>query len=372
MTRTPNDSVLLTPGPLTTAHETKLAMLHDWGSRDEAFIGINQRVRDRLLSIVNAKKTYACVPLQGSGTFIVEATLCTLIPKNAKTLVLINGAYGKRISKILDYSGRKYTKIISQEDNPINPREVEKKLKSDKKLKYVVIVHCETTSGILNPIQIISKIIKKYQRSLIIDAMSSFGAIPIDCKKVPFDAVIASSNKCLEGVPGMGFAIIRKTALENCEGHSHSLSLDIFAQWKAMELSGQWRFTPPTHVIAAFDQALTLFEAEGGVINRNSRYKENAKLLIEGMTALGFETILKPDHQAPIIITFKMPKNPNFKFQQFYNGLKTRGFIIYPGKLTEIDSFRMGCIGHLGPKEMLSTISAVHEVLSDMNIDYIA
>ena len=257
------DPWLLTPGPLTTSLKTKQSMLHDWGSRDASFIDMNARVRDTLVSIADGQGTHVCVPMQGSGTFAVEATLGTLIPRDGKALILINGAYGKRMGKILDYAGRAYSVIETPEDTPVDPVALDTALLADQSISHVLVVHCETTSGILNPIADVAAVTHRHGRSLIIDSMSAFGAIPISAKEIPFDAVMASSNKCLEGVPGMGFAIIREEALAKCEGNAHSLSLDMFDQWKSMEANKQWRFTPPIHVIAAFDCAITQYLEAG-------------------------------------------------------------------------------------------------------------
>lgn len=362
------DPWLLTPGPLTTTRATKEAMLHDWGSRDKTFIDTNARVRRRLLAIAGAEKTHVCVPLQGSGTFVVEATLGTLIPKGAKALVLINGAYGKRMAKILEYAGRAFAVLETPEDTPPSVALLGSMLKADAKITHVLVVYCETTSGILNPVADIARVTAEHKRSLIIDAMSAFGALPLDAATVPFDAAMASSNKCLEGVPGLGFAIVRKSALEKCKGNAHSLSLDLHDQWTAMEGNGQWRFTPPTHVIFAFDKALDQFEAEGGVAGRHARYAANRRILIDGMRALGFETLLADALQAPIIVTFKMPADPAFDFQAFYDSLSRRGYVIYPGKLTVAPSFRIGCIGHLGGDEMKGALEAVRATIEEMGV----
>lgn len=362
------DPFLLTPGPLTTAKETKQAMLHDWGSRDISFIEANARILKRIVQIAGAEDTHICVPVQGSGTFAVEATLGTLIPRDGKSLVLVNGAYGQRMAKILKIIGRAYEILETPEDTPPDPKEVERILAGDPDIGHVVMVHCETTSGILNPLTEISDIVARHQRSLIIDAMSAFGAIELDADKVRFDAVMASSNKCLEGVPGMGFSIIRKRVLEGCEGNAHSLSLDLYDQWRAMEKTRQWRFTPPTHVIAAFDKALDLYEAEGGQPGRARRYQNNCRLLVDGMRQMGFETLLPDDLQAPIIITFCMPADTNFEFQAFYDRLKDKDYVIYPGKLTVADSFRIGCIGQLGEMEMQGALDAVRQTLQELGV----
>lgn len=369
MTLTSGDPRLLTPGPLTTSVETKEAMLHDWGSRDQAFIDTNARVQSSLLEIAHASDSHVCVPLQGSGTFVVEATLGTLIPKDGKALILINGAYGHRMAKILSYADRAFEMMETPEDTPPDTAQLTMKLASDTAITHVLVVHCETTSGILNPVEDIANIVKDAGRSLIIDAMSAFGAIMLDSRDVHFDALMASSNKCLEGVPGMGFALIRQSVLETCEGNAHSLALDLYDQWKAMEGNGQWRFTPPTHVIVAFGKAIEQFEEEGGVTARFARYSNNCKILVEGMGKLGFETLLPTSLQAPIIVTFKMPADPAFDFQVFYDKVKDRGFVLYPGKLTVAPSFRVGCIGHLDADDMNQALSVMSEVLAELGVE---
>jgi 2-aminoethylphosphonate-pyruvate transaminase len=368
MTSRDRDAWLLTPGPLTTSRSVKEAMLHDWGSRDQEFISINRRVRDRLVALAGGDGTHVCVPLQGSGTFVVEATVGTLLPRDGKALILVNGAYGKRIARICDYYQRRYVILETPEDVPNDPDAVQAALAADSELSHVFVVHCETTSGILNPVADIAEVTARHGRRLVIDAMSAFGAIPLDARTVPFDAVVASSNKCIEGVPGVGFALIRRSVLERCEGNSPSLTLDLYDQWQAMEKNAQWRFTPPTHVIVAFEQALREHQEEGGVQGRGARYARNRRILVDGMRELGFDTLLPDELQAPIIVTFHMPADPSFVFQTFYDCLGERGFVIYPGKLTVADSFRMGCIGRLGEQEMRGAIDAVRETLAQMGV----
>jgi 2-aminoethylphosphonate-pyruvate transaminase len=365
------DPYLLTPGPLTTSLTVKQAMLHDYGSRDAKFIDINARILERLVDIVNGAGNYVSVPLQGSGTFVVEAMIGNFVPADGKLLILINGAYGKRIAKICDYYKREYLIHETAEDVPVDTARLDAALDADAAISHVVVVHCETTSGILNPIKEVAAIVARHQRSLLIDSMSAFGALPLDATEIEFDAVVASSNKCLEGAPGMGFCIARESALEKTEGNSPSLVLDLYEQWRAMQKNRQWRFTPPTHVLLAFDQALTEFEAEGGVEGRGGRYQANRELLVTGMRALGFKTLLPDELQAPIIITFHMPANPEFDFDAFYDGLKNQGYVIYPGKLTVADSFRMGCIGRLDQQQMQGALDAVKQILAQFGIDRI-
>ncbi|MDP7214376.1 MAG: 2-aminoethylphosphonate--pyruvate transaminase [Rhodospirillales bacterium] len=368
MTAAKREPWLLTPGPLTTTAETKKAMLHDWGSRDEEFNETNARVRRRLLAIAGAQDSHVCVTLQGSGTFIVEATMATLIPRDGKSLVLINGAYGKRMAKILDYLGRSYVSQETPEDTPCDAGVLDQALAADPAITHVLVVHCETTSGLLNPVEAIAAVTAKHRRGLIIDSMSTFGALPLDVKSVPCDALMASTNKCLEGVPGMGFALIRRAAIEPAKGNAHSLSLDLYDQWTAMEKTRQWRFTPPTHVIAAFDKALDQFEAEGGVKGRGGRYADNCRILVGGMREMGFKTLLPDEIQAPIIVTFLTPADARFDFQVFYDSLKNRGYVIYPGKLTVADSFRIGCIGALSETEIRGALDAVRATIAEMGV----
>jgi 2-aminoethylphosphonate-pyruvate transaminase len=368
MTDTGRDPWLLTPGPLTTSRSVKEAMLHDWGSRDRNFIAINRQVRERLVALAGGEGTHVCVPLQGSGTFVVEATVGTLMPRDAKALILVNGSYGQRIAKICDYYQRRYTILETPENIPCSAADLDAALSADAALSHVFVIHCETTSGILNPVAEVAEVTARHGRKLIIDAMSAFGAVPLDAREVPFDAVVASSNKCIEGVPGVGFAIIRESLLKECKGNAPSLTLDLYDQWQTMEKTAQWRFTPPTHVIAAFEQALREHEEEGGVAGRGARYRRNCKILVDGMRELGFETLLPDALQAPIIVTFHTPADPSFVFQDFYDNLGERGFVIYPGKLTVADSFRIGCIGRLGDDEMRAALVAVRETLEQMGV----
>lgn len=367
-TSSTGDPYLLTPGPLTTSATVKQAMLHDYGSRDNYFIDLNQRVFSRLVDIVNGQGSHVTVPLQGSGTFVVEAMIGCFVPKDGKLLICVNGAYGHRIAKICQYYERDFLIQESAEDIPVDVVQLEKTLNSDPSISHVAAVYCETTSGILNPLEEIAEVVAKNQRCLLIDAMSAFGALPLDARKIKFDAVVASSNKCLEGAPGMGFCIAAESALQETKGNSPSLSLDLFDQWIAMKKNKQWRFTPPTHVLLAFDQALKEFDEEGGVPGRGRRYKNNCEILVNGMRAMGFKTLLPDNLQAPIIITFHMPKIEKFDFDNFYDQLRQQGFIIYPGKLTVADSFRIGCIGRLGESEMLGALAAIKNSLDRFGI----
>lgn len=363
-----HDSILLTPGPLTTSLRTKLAMLRDWGSWDVEFNEVTARVRRSLLKIVSGENTHVVVPLQGSGTFSVEAAVATLVPTNGHILVLDNGAYCKRAAKLSTLMGRRCTLMPFADDEAVSPTALREKLTVDNDITHVVLIHCETGAGVLNPLQAVADVCVEFNKGLIVDAMSSFAALEIDARKTRFDALIAASGKCLEGVPGMGFVFIRKDILDKCAGQSQSLAMDLYDQHAYMEKTGQWRFTPPTHVVVALAEAIVQFEEEGGQPARLARYTSNYQTLIQGMAALGFKPFLDPAIQAPIIVTFHAPAHANYEFKRFYDVAKARGFILYPGKLTQVETFRVGCIGAIGPVEMEQAVHAVALALKDLNI----
>jgi 2-aminoethylphosphonate-pyruvate transaminase len=362
------DPLLLTPGPLTTSKSVKQAMVHDWGSRDQNFIAINTMVLEKIAQLAGGEGTHATVPMQGSGTFAVEAMITSFVPQTGKLLLLINGAYGQRAKRIAEIGGRAVVAHETPEDTPPDLDALDGILRADGGITHVFAVHCETTSGILNPIGEIAALVMRHGRRLLVDSMSAFGALEIDARKVPYDAMASSSNKCLEGVPGLGFVVCRKAALAGCKGNATSLVLDLFEQAENFARTGQYRFTPPIHVIVALGKAIEEHAAEGGVEGRGRRYRENARVLIDGMRTMGFRPLLPDGLQAPIIVTFHMPTDPRFAFQRFYDGLKERGYVIYPGKLTVADSFRIGCIGRLYPKDMQGALAAVREVLDEMRV----
>lgn len=362
------DPLLLTPGPLTTSATVKQAMLHDYGSRDIRFIELNRRICAGLLSLCDAGETHLCIPLQGSGSFAVEAMIANQLPRDGKLLNLINGAYGHRITEICRYLGREVSVLETGEDQPVDLADLDRALESDAGITHVTVVYCETTAGILNPVSEIAQVVANHGRSLLIDAMSAFGALQLSASNIPFAALAGSANKCLESVPGLGFVIAARDSFPATEGNAHSLSLDLYQQWRYMNETGQWRFTPPTHCLLALDTALQELEREGGIAGRRRRYQENCRVLVTGMRELGFETLLPDGLQAPVIVTFLMPENEAFSFPEFYRRLSDLGFVIYPGKLTDRDSFRIGCIGHFGADEMRAAVAAVKQVLQTMGI----
>jgi 2-aminoethylphosphonate-pyruvate transaminase len=342
------EPILLTPGPLTTTAATRSAMLIDWGSWDSAFNQLTASVCRELTEVVNGVDTHVCVPLQGSGTFSVEAAIGTLVPRQGKVLVPDNGAYCKRVVRILTYLNREAVVLPHQEDEPADPGRIDAALAADPAITHVAQVHCETGTGILNPLPEIAAVVAARGRSLIVDAMSSYGAIPIDSRHIRFDALVAASGKCLEGVPGMGFVIVRQSALEQAT-----------------------RYTPPTHVMAALRAAIDQFRAQGGQPARLARYQRNCSTLIAGMRSLGLRSFLPEALQAPIIVTFHAPADPHYEFGEFYRRVRDRGFILYPGKLTSVETFRVGCIGAIEDDVLREVVAAIGEVLREMGVETI-
>ena len=306
--------------------------------------------------------------MQGAGSYCVESMLGTFVPKDGKVLVLANGAYGLRAAQTMQYLGRAHTLIDKGDYLPPRGEEVAAALDADPAITHVLAIHCETSSGILNPVPEIAEATLSRGRKLLIDSMSAFGAVPLEVSSIPYEAMVSSANKCIEGVPGFGFVIAKKSALKAAKGNSHSLSLDIHAQWTTMEKTGQWRFTPPTHVVAAFLEALKTHKAEGGVAGRGARYQRNRDVMVAGMRELGFETLLADEWLSPIIVTFFCPADEKFEFSRFYELMKDKGFIIYPGKLTVVDSFRVGCIGRMDEHVMRRVVEAARQSLGEMGI----
>ena len=363
------DDILLTPGPLTTSRTVKEAMLRDFGSRDTAFIEAVSDIRNRLLDAAGVSKgDYEAVILQGSGTFGVEAVLGCSIPRDGKVLNLVNGAYGQRIGKICDVLGIDHVDIVFAENEPVDPARVEQAIADNEGLTHIAVVHCETTTGVMNPIEAIGAIAAKNNLRYFVDAMSSFGAVPVDFHASHIDYLVSSANKCIEGVPGFSFAIMKSDALAACEGNARSLSFDLHAQWKGLEANGQFRFTPPTHALLAYRQALHELEAEGGVEGRGARYKQNYETLVAGMRKLGFQEYLPAELQGYIITSFRYPDHPNFDFEKFYDALNARGYVIYPGKVSDADCFRIGNIGRIFTSDIENLLGAIARVLDELGI----
>jgi 2-aminoethylphosphonate-pyruvate transaminase len=363
-----SDPILLTPGPLTTSPATRQAMLRDWGSWDAAFNRMTGEICRDLLAIVSGQKDFVCIPMQGSGTFSVEAALGSLVPRDAVVLVPNNGAYCTRLLKILERLGVASLELKFRDDEPASVARIEEMFRREPRITHVAQVHLETSAGLLNPLDDIAALCKQHGKSLIVDAMSSFGALPIDVSKGGIDAVISASGKCLEGVPGMGFVIVRRALLEASAGISRSLALDLHDQYTYMAKTTQWRFTPPTHVVAALRAALDQFIAEGGQPARGARYRRNCAALIEGMASHGFKPFLDAAVQAPVIVTFHAPRDPAYDFKRFYEAVRDAGYVLYPGKLTEVETFRVGCIGAIDANEMHNAVAAIGRALSTLQV----
>lgn len=362
------DKALFTPGPLTTSRAVKCAMQRDLGSRDAEFIAIVKDIRQRLVTLCDAPDDYTAVLMQGSGTYGLESVISSVIPSNGKLLVLINGAYGKRILEIAEIHHIANEKLAFPEDTQPDSLVLEAALDFDPAITHVAAVHCETTTGIINPIENYGEIVKKHDCVYIVDAMSSFGAVPIELKKNGIDFLVSSSNKCIEGVPGFSFILAQKSTLNGTRGFARSLSLDLLAQWESMEGDGQFRFTPPTHVLLAFHQALIELEQEGGILARGDRYRQNYQITLTAMQKMGFVPFLEQSKQGYIITSFYYPKHPNFSFQEFYERLSEKGHVIYPGKLSHADCFRIGHIGRLDAEDVRALMRAIAETVNELNI----
>lgn len=358
-----NDYILLTPGPLSTSKRVRSALLKDWCTWDSEYNNMIQEMRSMLLKVANCSEDiYTSVLMQGSGSFSVESVIGTAVGKNDKLLILANGAYGKRMKDIADVLKINYKFIATPEKEQYSVVALEEILKEDKEITHVSFVHCETTTGILNPLEDLANVVKSYNKTLIVDAMSSFGGVKIDVEDLGIDFLISSANKCIQGVPGFGFVIAKKESLMKTKGQAKSLSLDLYNQWNTMEKdNGKWRFTSPTHVTHAFYEALKELEDEGGVDKRYERYNSMQKILVKGMKEMGFKTYVKEEYHSPIITTFLYPEKRTFEFKSFYNFLKTKGFVIYPGKLSDEDTFRIGNIGDITLKDIERLLEAIKE-----------
>lgn len=355
--------ILLTPSPLTTSQTVKEAMLTDWCTWDEAYnLHIVEEIRKSLVSLATQHTgDYTSILLQGSGTYCVEAVIGSVIKPGDKLLILSNGAYGDRMGNIAEYHGISYDMLAFDETEQVSVSYVDDYLSHNAEITHVAVVHCETTTGVFNPLKEIAHLVKMHGKKLIVDAMSSFGGVPLDVHELGIDFLISSANKCIQGVPGFGFIIARRSELLHCKGVSKSLSLNIYDQWEAMEKGhGKWRFTSPTHVVRAFKQAMDELAEEGGVEVRHNRYCENHRVLVDGMRSLGFQTLLPDEIQSPVITSFLYPY-ADFNFKTFYTQLKERGFVIYPGKISQADTFRIGNIGDVHPEDFRQLIEIIRE-----------
>lgn len=357
---------LLTPGPLTTTDTVKREMMEDHCTWDDDYKTITQRIRRDLLRLAHVSEgEYTTVLMQGSGTFGVESVLTSAVGKDEKLLIAANGAYGERMEDIAKHAGIEYAILHFHYDETPDAAVIAAELEKDPDITHVAMVHSETTSGILNDIASVAKVVKEKGKVFIVDAMSSFGGVDIEVEKLGIDFIVSSANKCIQGVPGFSFIICRKSELMKCEGKAVSLSLDLYDQWKGMERDGKWRFTSPTHVVLAFAKAMEELEAEGGISARFERYSSNNRMLIEKMEQMGFCTYVNSEYQGPVITTFFYPENTYFNFKEMYDYIKERGYAIYPGKLTEAETFRIGNIGEIYKEDIEKLCNVFAEFLAE-------
>ena len=363
------DKILFTPGPLTTSQTVKQAMLRDLGSRDIEFIGLVKDIRHKLVKLGQVSPDeYTAVLMQGSGTFGLEAVVSSTVPSDGKLLVIINGAYGKRLAKIASVLGIDTVTLEYPENTIPDLGEIESTLKTDSKITNVTVVHCETTTGIINPIREIGEIVAKSGGKYFVDAMSSFGAVPIDLAECNIDYLVSSANKCIEGVPGFSFVLCKLSSLKETADYARSMSFDLLGQYQGFEKNGQFRFTPPTHALVAFRQALAELDAEGGVPGRAARYGKNYETLIAGMRLMGFKEYLEPEDQGYIITSFLYPDDTNFSFEKFYESLNQKDYVIYPGKVSDADCFRVGNIGRIFEADVKALLAAIAETITEMGV----
>jgi len=362
--------LLFTPGPLSTSEAVKHAMLRDLGSRDEEFIATVREIRSRLIALAGPSGAdYDAVLMQGSGTFAVESTIGSAIPRDGRFLALVNGAYGRRMAEIAIRLGIETVVLRFEENEPVEAARVARVLREEGPFTHAGVIHCETTSGILNPIEKIGAVVRGAGVVYVVDAMSSFGGIPIDFARCGIDFLVSSANKCIQGVPGFAFVLAKKEHLLSCDGRARSLSLDLFDQWRGFETDGMFRYTPPIQSLLAFRIALQELKEEGGIAVRFARYSANHAALMEEMLAIGFEPFLHPEFRSPIIASFRNPPHPDFSFAKFYEALSRRGFIVYPGKLAAEEGFRIGTIGNIVPADIGRLANAIREVLPEIGVE---
>jgi 2-aminoethylphosphonate-pyruvate transaminase len=368
MLRDSSDPLLLTPGPVSISMSTKMVMLKDRASGGAEFQADIQYVRDYLVGLVGGQGAYTAIPLPGSATYANEAVIAALVPPGGKLLIHTNGIYGDRLIEICAHTGKSFSTIRTPPFTPATPEQFEAALQADPAITHVMVVHCETSTGVLNPLEAVADICRRYSKGLFIDAVASFGACEIDAKRLGFLAVTISSNKCMQAAPGIGWSVVQKTALENAKGNAPSLALDLWDQNQHMDRTGVFRFTPPTQVLAAFAQACREHEQEGGSPARLKRYSRNWRRLVDGMRQLGFVTVVPDQFASPIVATFHNPSDPAFSFDKLFEGMKQRGFIIFPGRLALADTFRIGCMGEVTEEDLAQAVSAIAETMEEMGV----
>ncbi|MBO1078455.1 2-aminoethylphosphonate--pyruvate transaminase [Roseomonas haemaphysalidis] len=368
MPRHPNQPLLLTPGPVSVSRTTREAMMTDRPAGDVEFQEDLSFARRYLVSLVGGGEAYTAIPLPGSATYANEGVIASLVPDGGKLLLHSNGVYGDRLVEICTHLRVEHSVVRTPPFTPPSAELFEQMLRADPGITHVMLVHCETSTGVLNPLEGVAALCRAYSKGLLVDAVASFGAIPLDARRLGFQAVTLSSNKCMQGVPGVGWAVVHRQALENAKGQCRSLALDLWDHNQHMDRTGGFRFTPPTHVVAAFAQACREHAAEGGAHARLARYSGNWQRLVDGMRQMGFTAVVPDRFASPIVATFREPTHPAFSFQALFDGMKQRGFIIFPGRLALADTFRIGCMGDVTEHDIGEALQAVAETLAAMGV----
>jgi 2-aminoethylphosphonate-pyruvate transaminase len=368
MPRDSDEPLLLTPGPVSTTRSVKSAMMRDRASGGDEFHADLASARAYMVGLVHGDAAYAAIPIPGSATYANEGVIAQLVPPGGKLLIHTNGVYGDRLIEIASQLGTPHAVIRTAPFTPATMDQFDQALVADPAITHVMIVHCETSTGVLNSLDAVSAVCRRHTKGLFIDAVASFGAIEIDARKLGFQAVTVSSNKCMQGVPGLGWAVVQKTALENARGRGTSLVLDLWDQNQHMDRMTAFRFTPPTQVVAAFAQACREHAQEGGTVARLARYQRNWRRLVGGMRQMGFTTVVPDKFASPIVATFHNPDHPAFTFGALFEGMKKRGFIIFPGRLALADTFRIGCMGDLSESDMSNAMQAIADTLNEMGV----
>jgi 2-aminoethylphosphonate-pyruvate transaminase len=368
MARDPAEPLLLTPGPVSTSRSVKSAMMRDRASGGGEFHADLELARAYMVGLVHGEGTYTAIPLPGSATYANEGVIAQLVPPGGKLLIHTNGVYGDRLIEIAAHLGTPYAVIRTAPFTPPTAEMFEQAVVADPAITHVMIVHCETSTGVLNPLESVAEVCRHYTKGLFIDAVASFGAIELDARKLGFQAVTVSSNKCMQSVPGIGWAVVQKTALENARGHGVSLVLNLWDQNQHMDRTTAFRFTPPTQVMAAFAQACREHAQEGGTAARLTRYQRNWQRLVDGMRQMGFSTVVPDEFASPIVATFHNPDHAAFSFQALFEGMQRRGFIIFPGRLALADTFRIGCMGDVTEADMSEAMQAIADTLEEMGV----
>jgi 2-aminoethylphosphonate-pyruvate transaminase len=363
--------LLLIPGPVTTNPAVRAALAHDFAPWDNDFRPLAAGLRDRLLRIARGTpERHTVLPLQGCGHFITEAAVRTFLPMGGKLLIPATGSYSDRMVRLAREAGRVPVTLPIPDTAPTPPQAVAAALAADPDISHVGLVYSETGSGVVHDPAVVGAVVRAAGRRMIVDAVSAFGALPLDISAQPeIDAVVFTPNKCLEGIPGLAFAACPIDRLEACAGQAGSWSFDLSDIYAHALRSGpgRFRFTPPAQVINALNVALDLYEAEGQAA-RLARYTQNMRVLYDGVQALGLTPFLPREHQGPIIVNVHAPADPAWDLQRFVDALKRRGVLISNFYNTPTPGFRVGCIGAITPDDMRGAVAAMAEALDELGI----